>query len=58
MKKTLQYFKNCKTKLDTKLYEKDADTIIEREERYILVFKYIRKSLDGLRYDFDEYRDV
>ncbi len=45
-------------KLDAKLCEEDADVIIECEERCILVFKYIRKSLDGFCYDFDEHRDV
>ena len=58
MKKTLQYFKNCKTKLDTKLYEEDTDAVIKYEEHCILALEYIRKSLDGLRYDLDEYRDV
>ncbi len=45
-------------KLDTKLYEKDTDTIIKREKCYILAFEYINKSLDGLRCDFDEYQDI
>ncbi len=45
-------------KSDAKLYKKDADAAIEREERRILVFEYIRKSFDGFRCDFDEYRDV
>ena len=46
------------TKPDAKLYEKDIDAVIKREEHYILVFEYIGKSLDGFHYDFDEYRDV
>ena len=58
MKKALQYFKNYKTKPDTKLHEKDTDAAIERKERYILVFEYIRKSFNGLCRDLDEHRDV
>ena len=58
MKKTLQYLKNYKIKLDTKLYEEDIDITIKCEERCILAFEYIEKSLDKLRYDFNEYRDV
>ncbi len=58
MKKILQYFKNRKTKLDAKLYEEDTDVIIEYKEHYILVFEYVKKNLDGFRYDLDEYRDV
>ena len=45
-------------KLDAKLYKEDIDVVIEREECYILVFEYIKKSFDGLRCDFDEYWDV
>ncbi len=45
-------------KPDVKLYEEDTDTVIEREECYILVFEYIEKSLDGLRCDLDKHRDV
>ncbi len=55
MKKALQYLKNYKTKLDTKLREKNINTVIECEECCVLVFKYIGKSLDGLRYDFDKH---
>ena len=58
MKKALQYLKNCKTKLDTKLYEKDIDIAIKCEEYYILAFKYIKKSFDRFRCDFDKYRNV
>ncbi len=58
MKKTLQYFKNHKTKPDTKLYEEDTNTIIKCEERCILIFEYIKKSLDGFRYNLDKHRDV
>jgi len=45
-------------KLDAKLYKKDIDTVIKREERYILVFEYIRKSLNRFHCNFDEYRDI
>ncbi len=41
-----------------KLYEEDIDTVIECEERCILVLEYIGKSLDGFCYDLDKYRDV
>ena len=58
MKKILQYLKNRKTKPDTKLYEKDTDAVIEREERHILAFEYIEKSLDKLRYNLDKHRDI
>ncbi len=58
MKKALQYLKNRKTKLDTKLREEDTDAVIKRKERCILTFEYIEKSLDGFRCDLDEYRDV
>ena len=58
MKKALQYLKNRKTKPDAKLREEDMDTAIEREERRILALEYVGKSLDGLRYDLDEHRDV
>ncbi len=58
VKKALQYLKNRKTKPDAKLREEDADAAIEREERRILVFEYVGKSLDGLRCDLDKYRDV
>jgi len=34
------------------------DAVIEYEERCILVFEYTKKSFDGLRYDFDKYRDI
>ncbi len=58
MKKTLQYLKNRKTKPDAKLYEEDINIIIKCKERCILVFEYIKKSLDRLRYDLDEHRDI
>ena len=58
MKKVLQYLKNRKTKPDTKLYEEDTDAVIKRKKRCILVFEYVKKSLDRLRRDLDEYRDV
>ncbi len=34
------------------------DTAIKYKERYILIFEYIKKSLDRLRCDFNEYRDI
>ncbi len=58
MKKAIQYFKNCKTKPDAKLREKDMDAVIKCEERCILVFEYIEKSLDRFYCDLDEYRDI
>ncbi len=58
VKKALQYLKNRKTKPDAKLREEDADAAIEREERRILALEYVGKSLDGLRRDLDEHRDV
>ena len=58
IKKVLQYFKNRKTKLDTKLYEEDIDVVIECKEYCILVLEYIKKSFNGFRCDFNEYRDV
>ncbi len=54
----MQYFKNCKTKLNTKLREEDIDIIIECEERCILVFEYIKKNLDRFRRDLDKHRDI
>ena len=45
-------------KLDAKLREEDTDVVIKREKRRILALEYIRKSLDGLRHNLDEYRDV
>jgi len=34
------------------------DIAIKCEERCILALEYIKKSLDGLRYDLDKHRDV
>ncbi len=58
IKKTLQYLKNYKTKPNAKLYKEDTDAVIKCEERYILIFEYIKKSFDRLYYNFDEYRDI
>ncbi len=38
-----------------KLYEEDTDAIIECEKRCILIFEYIRKSLDGFCHDLDKH---
>ena len=58
MKKTLQYFKNHKIKPDAKLYEEDTNAVIKYEKRCILVFEYIKKSLDKFHCNLDEYQDV
>ena len=41
-----------------KLYKEDTDVVIECEKRCILVFEYIKKSFDGFRRDFNEYRNI
>ena len=58
MKKTLQYFKNYKIKPDMKLCKEDTDVVIKCEKRCILAFEYIEKSLNRLRYNLDEHRDI
>ncbi len=45
-------------KPDMKLREEDTDAVIKYKKRCILALKYIGKSFDGLRCNFDEYRDV
>ena len=58
MKKILQYLKNRKTKLNIKLYKEDINAIIKCEKRCILIFEYIKKSLDRLRHNLDKHQDI
>ena len=45
-------------KPDAKLYKEDTDAVIKHEECYILILKYIEKSFDGFRCNFNEHRDI